>query len=290
MMLALGLSLMLTDCWEDQGSDKFDLSDRQKLCENSGTFTKSRLIITEMLQGNLYSITPLLTRSIDLLVIFCAYHQLLFGFAVIEVILSVFLNETFKAAALDVERDNSGLADLDEFKKVLDNEQVVKWLSNMGLDVVDIDKVFVMLDADGDGQISCQELVDGASMLKKPSRVVDLAALHKMLEDVHGHVTAKQRSADGTLCAELGAALERGCADACWIAPLTTDEQAHEETRLLLDLVISANAPRQWMHRLPLLGRALDASLGSRHPRAASQVALPCLLLALRAARALPGE
>eukprot|EP00959_Pyramimonas_sp_CCMP1952_P220603 4612503-Pyramimonas_sp.AAC.1 len=41
MMLALGLSLMLTDCWEDQGSDKFDLSDRQKLCENSGTFTKS---------------------------------------------------------------------------------------------------------------------------------------------------------------------------------------------------------------------------------------------------------
>jgi len=218
MMFALGLNLLLIDYWEDQDSDKFDLSDRQELYEYFGTFTRSLLTMIEMLLGNWYSITRILTRFNELFMLFGVCHQLVFGFAVIEVISGVFLNETFKVAALDdsimlnevrraakaesaklteffekADKDNSGLVDLDEFKKVLDNEQVVEWLGAMGLDIGDIDKVFLMLDADGDGQISCQELVDGASMLKKPARAVDLAALHKMLEDVHGHVTAEQR-------------------------------------------------------------------------------------------------
>jgi hypothetical protein len=215
MMFALGLNLLLIDYWEDQESETYDLDDRQELYAYFGTFTRSLLTMIEMLLGNWYTITRILTRFNELFMIFGVCHQLMFGFAVIEVISGVFLNETFKVANLDdsimlnevrrvaraetaklteffekADKDNSGLVDLVEFKKVLDNEQVVEWLSAMGLDVGDIDKVFFLLDADGDGQITCQELVDGASMMKKPARAVDVAALQKMLRDVHDHVTA----------------------------------------------------------------------------------------------------
>jgi len=84
------------------------------------------------------------------------------------------------------------LVDQDELKAVLDNKQVGEWLSAMGLDLSDIDRVFAMLDTDGDGQLSCQELVDGASVLKKPARAVDLQAVQQMLQDIRTRLTAKE--------------------------------------------------------------------------------------------------
>jgi len=187
------------------------------LFEYFGTFTRSLLTMLEMLLGNWFSITRILTDFNELFMIFGLCHQLIFGFAVIQVISGVFLNETFKVASLDdsimlnevrraakaesaklteffqkADKDGSGQVDLEEFRTVLDNEQVVEWLSAMGLDLGDIDKVFGMLDTDGDGQISCQELVEGASMLKKPARAVDLAALQSMLEDVRDRVFAEK--------------------------------------------------------------------------------------------------
>jgi hypothetical protein len=218
MIFALCLNLLLIGYWEDQDSETYDLNDRQELYAYFGTFTRSLLTMIEMLLGNWFTITRLLTRFNELFMIFGVCHQLIIGFAVIEVISGVFLNETFKVANLDdsimlhevrraakaerakmtelfgkADKDKNGLVDLAEFREVLDNEQVVEWLSAMGLDVGDVDRVFVMLDADGDGQLSCQELVEGASMLKKPARAVDIAAVQKMLRDVHDHVTADSR-------------------------------------------------------------------------------------------------
>jgi hypothetical protein len=214
MMLALALNLLMMSFWEDESRD---LHSREVLFEYFGTFTRSLLTMLEMLLGNWFSITRILTDFNEMFMVFGICHQLFFGFAVIQVISGVFLNETFKVAALDdsimlnevrraakaesaklteffqkADKDGSGQVDLEEFRAVLDNEQVVEWLSAMGLDLGDIDKVFGMLDTDGDGQISCQELVEGASMLKKPARAVDLAALHRMLEDVRARIFAER--------------------------------------------------------------------------------------------------
>merc|ERR1740138_949610 len=174
MMLALALNLVLSDYWEDE---QYDLDKREALYDYYGTFTKSLMTMVEMLLGNWYSITRVLIYFNELFMLFGICHQLVLGFAVIEVISGVFLNETFKVANLDdsimlhevrraakaerakmtelfgkADKDKNGLVDLAEFREVLDNEQVVEWLSAMGLDVGDVDRVFVMLDADGDGQ------------------------------------------------------------------------------------------------------------------------------------------
>ncbi|CAK0875665.1 unnamed protein product [Prorocentrum cordatum] len=205
MMFALALNLLMKDYWEDED---FDFESREMLYAYYGTFTKSLLTMIEMLLGNWYSITRILTQFNESFMLFGICHQLVFGFAVIEVISGVFLNETFKVAALDdsimlnevrraakaqsaklteffqnADKDGSGLVDQDELKKVLSNKQVEEWLSAMGLDLSDIDRVFAMLDTDGDGQLSCQELVDGASLLKRPARAVDLQAVQVLLQE-----------------------------------------------------------------------------------------------------------
>jgi len=215
MMFALALNLLLVDFWEDED---FNLEKRELLYEYFGTFSKSLLTMIEMLLGNWFAVTRILTDFSEVFMIFGICHQLVFGFAVIEVISGVFLNETFKVAALDdsimlnevrraakaesaklteffkkADKDGSGLVDQLELKKVLDNPHVEEWLGAMGLDLSDIDKAFRMLDKNGDGYLSPEELVEGASKMKKPARAVDLALVQVMLEDLSARVSAAHR-------------------------------------------------------------------------------------------------
>merc|ERR1712151_1086352 len=121
----------------------------------------------EMLLGNWFAITRILVPFNELFMLFGITHQLVFGFAVIEVISGVFLNETFKVVALDdsimmneVRRAaKAESAKLTEFFKQADKD-------GSGL-----------VDQDGDGFLTPEELVDGASMLKIPARAMDLAAV-----------------------------------------------------------------------------------------------------------------
>jgi hypothetical protein len=92
---------------------------------------------------------------------------------------------------------------------------------------------------------------------------------------------------DRTLCAELGRHLHWTVLGASPMALRTSAEQAREETRLLLELVIAARRPTEWMCRLPLLARALGDAAPASNPLLAAGLTLPCLLLALRIAQQL---
>merc|ERR1712203_97841 len=93
------LNLLLQTYWEDQNNS---FEDRQAIYSHFGTFTRALFSMFEVLYGNWYSITRMLADKVsETYILFGMLHQLVIGFAVINVITGVFLNETFKCASLD---------------------------------------------------------------------------------------------------------------------------------------------------------------------------------------------
>jgi len=58
--------------------------------------------------------------------------------------------------------------------KLLHVPEVITWLSSMGLDAEDAEKIFRLLDSDGDNAVSLEELAVGVGHLKGHARSVDL--------------------------------------------------------------------------------------------------------------------
>jgi len=303
-MLALLLNLLMQQYWEDDSS--WDVETRKELYSYFGTFTKSLLTMFGMLFGNWFEVTRVLTGFNEAFMIFGICHQLVAGFAVIEVISGVFLNETFKVAALDdgimlnevrraaraertkmtelflkADTDGNGLVDKGELMAVLENKRVAEWLGAMGFDLKDIDKIWEMLDEDGDGQLSCEELVRGAAVVKKPARAVDLEAVQRMLASATAAIAATRHEVGdlaqmaqrleqklltwrAELVAELGDAAEPG-AHLPLLQPRRLDEEHHELALIQVAVVVLV----QLLELGPLL-------LADRHP--GTGLAVPELL------------
>lgn len=134
--------------------------------------------------------------------IFFILHKLIIGFSVLAVMNGVFMQETFKVANSDdylmvlnreraikthtrkiralfdhLDDDGDGHVTLDEFKGIMDDPSVRKWLSAMDLEVWDVETVFRLLDDDGSHRLTAQELVSGVSRLKGQARSIDLNTL-----------------------------------------------------------------------------------------------------------------
>jgi len=128
-------------------------------------------------------------------------------FGVTRIVTALFLQETMKASARDVEYqvqktladttaflnkisdlfvaadvDGGGYLSLDEFTSVLTNESVRAYLASIGVEVFEVEGLFNVL-ADGDDQISYEEFLDGIWRLKGAARSQDvLAILHKLTQ------------------------------------------------------------------------------------------------------------
>merc|ERR1740121_1678637 len=163
----------------------------------------------EMLLGNWYAVTNDLVKVSEWYMIFGVGHQLAVGFAVIEVMTGVFLHETFQVAALDhgimsnetkraiktttdkmqiffetADTNGNGFLDREELEEVLQKQKVHEWLSGMGLDIQDVGTAFAVMDKDRDGQLSAEEFVQGALLLKGQSRAIEVAVLRNILEEI----------------------------------------------------------------------------------------------------------
>jgi Ca2+-binding EF-hand superfamily protein len=217
MMMALFLNVMLEDFWSDTTKP---MEDRQLIFDYFGTFTRALQSMIEMLLGNWYTITRLLTSNVsEWYVLFGVSHQLVIGFAVIEVITGVFLHQTFKVANLDdgillnetkreaksqtekmirffenADKDGNGELSPDEFREILEKDKVREWLSAMGLDVVHVEKVFQLFDINGDGNLTAEELIAGTLQLKGQAKAMELALLRARVEEIHGMLKPQKPS------------------------------------------------------------------------------------------------
>lgn len=118
-------------------------------------------------------------------------------FAVMRVITALFLNNTMKAASRDEtmmiteqmkekelyiakvvrfleegDTDGNGTLDREEFENMLNNDEVSRYLTLMGLELYEVETLFNVLD-DGDGEISYNEFIGGCLRLKGAARAVD---------------------------------------------------------------------------------------------------------------------
>jgi Ca2+-binding EF-hand superfamily protein len=211
MTFALVLNLLLESFWLDASEDE---ERRLLIYQYFGTFTRSLQTMIEMLLGNWYTITRVLTENVsEWYMIFGITHQLVLGFAVIEVITGVFLHQTFTVANMDdsimmnemkhamkeqtkkitrffeaADTDGSGSLDEEEFNEVIAKDSVKDWLNAMGLPVHTFPNAFAMFDPHGDGEITAEKMCAGASRMKGQATAFEVAIIRATVEDILRHL------------------------------------------------------------------------------------------------------
>jgi len=170
-----------------------------------GTFARNMLTMFEITLGNWMPPCRALVENVsEWWMLFFLGQKTVIGFSVVTVITSVFIQETFKVATIDdkimimskerarrthiqkvnalfghVDQDGNGFLDMHEFTNALADSGLRTWLAAMELEVRDNKQLFELLDADGDGQINVQELVDGVGRLKGVAKSYDLVGVEK---------------------------------------------------------------------------------------------------------------
>merc|ERR1719414_686967 len=149
--------------------------DKQAVFSYFGSFARSLLTMFEMTLANWPPVCRLLVENVsEWFMIACLIHKITVGFAFVSIINGVFMQETFRVASTDdrvcmrhmdfnakvltkkmhklfkhADESGDGFLQMDEFRQVLGEPEIVKWLRSMELRVEDVDTLFRLVDADG---------------------------------------------------------------------------------------------------------------------------------------------
>jgi len=167
-----------------------------------GTFGRSLLTLFEITLGNWIVPCRLLLDNVAgwYGVAFVSY-KLSIGFAVVNVISAVFIQQTIKVAAADenimiaqkakesrrhqaelrhvfqdLDLSQDGVVSLDEFQFALKNERVKHLLAALEINIIEAFDVFELLN-NGDNEISWDEFLVGMRRIKGPAQAVDMVRL-----------------------------------------------------------------------------------------------------------------
>eukprot|EP00927_Polykrikos_kofoidii_P005717 TRINITY_DN12270_c0_g2_i1.p1 TRINITY_DN12270_c0_g2~~TRINITY_DN12270_c0_g2_i1.p1 ORF type:complete len:560 (-),score=58.82 TRINITY_DN12270_c0_g2_i1:23-1672(-) len=178
-----------------------------------GTFTLSWLTMHEIFLANWVPPCRLLMTNVsEYYSVFFITYRCIIGFAVLNVINAVFVQQTMKVATADQEililhkqrakedyvrklnvlfgqldASGDGTVSWDEFCVALSDPKGKAWMSALEIEASDMQGLFQLLD-DGDGEINIQEFVRGALRLKGPARSLDVAVLISMVDDLVGRM------------------------------------------------------------------------------------------------------
>lgn len=181
-------------------NESIDVVRRSEVYKYFGTFNRTLLTMFEVLFANWAIPARICIENVSegFIYIFIFYRCLV-GFAVLNVVSAVFVQQTMKVAQADQEyvlnqkqkqveayagklkrffmtldASGDGLVSWDEFSVLLSDPQLQLWMSTLDLETQDLVSLFQMID-DGDGEISVEEFIDGATRLRGMARSLDVA-------------------------------------------------------------------------------------------------------------------
>jgi len=205
-IVAMLMSKTLTHFIRDE---KQELAVRAQIYNNWGSFTRALVTMFEVTLANWGPVCWTLTNSVnEWYSLFFVCYKCTIGLAVVQVILAVFIQQTFKVASDDeeimlceqkqqtesmvrhmmhlfdlIDTNHDNIISTAEFEKVMDNVRVKTWFSAIGVDGVDLRDLFTMLD-DGDGQLDESEFIEGVNALRGFAKSIDIFVIKRQLKKV----------------------------------------------------------------------------------------------------------
>lgn len=196
-------------------NDERSLQERIAVFAAFGTFTRSTMSMFELMLGNWGPPSWLLINYVNEgFMPFCILFKATAGFAMLNVVMGVFLRQTSACAEsidqftirqkkkarsahtkrlqeLFHELDTSGDGTLsyEEFAELLKSDSIASWISLLGVTTNDAHHLFSLLD-DGDGTISLEEFTNGFSRLQGDATAVDAMTMMASISRIESTVTS----------------------------------------------------------------------------------------------------
>lgn len=187
--------------------DEVSLQKHQQIYEYFGTSTRCMLSMFELTLGNWPPIVRLLSEEVSQwFTLICLLHKLTIGFAVIGVITGIILQETFKVAHTDdiimyrqkkragqilrskmktlfntLDEERNGQVNMKEFLSIAHDPEIKIWLSSLDIETDDLATLFWLIDEDGSGYITLDELVTRVPRIKGYARGIDMMRVMRKL-------------------------------------------------------------------------------------------------------------
>jgi len=187
-----------------------DIQVRTRIYRNWGTFTRALVTMFETTFANWGPICWDLSNNVsEWFGLFFVVYKCFVGLAVVQVILSVFFQQTFKIAAQDeqimitqrqnqaastlkqltrlfetIDTSGDGKVSASEFNQVMGDQRVKTWLSALDVDAEHITELFALLD-DGDGCLAPKEFIEGIKSVKGVAKRMDVLELKQRLHKIN---------------------------------------------------------------------------------------------------------
>ncbi|CAJ1425181.1 unnamed protein product, partial [Effrenium voratum] len=196
-----------TLCKEYIASEMHEMKAREDVFLYFGTFTRTFLTMFEILFANWGPPCRVLIENVsEWFSVFFLLYRCVLGFAVVNVVNAVFVQQTMKTASTDEElafkqkekdialytrkvrnlfqsmdASGDGAINLEEFAKLVKSPKLKFWMSQLELEYHDLLSLFEFLD-NGDGEITLMEFIEGAGRLRGNAKALDIWRVETKLE------------------------------------------------------------------------------------------------------------
>lgn len=193
-----------------------DLELRLAVFKYYGTFTRTFLSMFEILFANWAPPCRAVVEAIsEWFSVFFLLYRCVLGFAVLNVVNAVFVQQTMKTASSDedlafkqkqkdaavytkkvkklfqtMDASGDGAINLQEFAKLVKSPKLKFWMSQLELEYHDLLSLFEFLD-NGDGQITLKEFIEGAGRLRGGAKALDIWRLETKVEVLFGEIMSE---------------------------------------------------------------------------------------------------